>query len=587
MGDAIYFLPGAERRVYKGTDPVNNEWTVVTSSFAYTLPDPDLFVDDDGRLYYYGGSSDHTPIVGRELNPSTFAVIGSEVNLISGNQAAHGWERMQDYNTDGNTAPWIEGSFMQKYKGRYYLEYATPGTQYKGYNDAVYVADNPLGPFTLAKHNPMSYLPEGFIAAAGHGSSTLDKYGNWWHIATSAIAVRHYFERRLGLYPTFFDADGEMYAYTGFGDWPLIIPDRKVSSPDELKPGWYLLSYNKPTYTSSTQGQHLPINAVNENVRVLWAARSGKAGEFFTVNLTRHSTINAIQINFGDEGATQLGRVADLYYQYHIDVSSDNVTWKTVVDRSTNTADLPHEYHQLDPPVEGLLVRIVNVHTPDPMLFSLFGFRIFGKQDRVPPPAPAGLTANRLTDTRSVALSWQAVPTAVGYNIRFGLDAKKLYHNYIAYDRTTLQINSLLAKHDYWFTIDAFNEGGITLGTTVVGPRAANTAPVLTRVSSPSWGSFPAAGPSADQVIQFSLVDPDPGDSWKLSWRFDAEAFRQAAAVIAVGTNSYTFPKTLFTGSRITAGAHTASILVTDNAGVNSNIITVSYTVAAAAKNLE
>jgi hypothetical protein len=67
-----------------------------------------------------------------------------------------------------------------------------------------------------------------------------------------------------------------------------------------------------------------------------------------------------------------------------------------------------------------------------------------------------------------VTLSWNAVSDAVGYNIRFGLDSKKIYHNYLVYDKTTIDINSLRAKHDYWFTIDAFNEGGITEGTVLV-----------------------------------------------------------------------------------------------------------------------
>jgi hypothetical protein len=85
-----------------------------------------------------------------------------------------------------------------------------------------------------------------------------------------------------------------------------------------------------------------------------------------------------------------------------------------------------------------------------------------------------------------VVLGWSAVAGAVTYNIRFGLDPKKLYHNYIAYDRTTLQINRLLAKHDYWYTIDAFNEGRIPLETVIVGPGKTNNAPVITWTSSPS-----------------------------------------------------------------------------------------------------
>ena len=60
------------------------------------------------------------------------------------------------------------------------------------------------------------------------------------------ISQKHMFERRLGLFPTFFDKDGVMYTYTGFGDFPFKMPTKKISGPEELFPNWMLLSYNKP-----------------------------------------------------------------------------------------------------------------------------------------------------------------------------------------------------------------------------------------------------------------------------------------------------------------------------------------------------
>ena len=52
---------------------------------------------------------------------------------------------------------------MTKHDGKYYLQYACPGTQYNTYADGVYVGDGPLGPFTLQKSNPYSSKPGGFI----------------------------------------------------------------------------------------------------------------------------------------------------------------------------------------------------------------------------------------------------------------------------------------------------------------------------------------------------------------------------------------------------------------------------------------
>jgi beta-xylosidase len=73
--------------------------------------------------------------------------------------------------------PFIEGAWLDKYQGKYYLQYACPGTQYNSYADGVFVSDNPLGPYKLAANNPYSYKPGGFLPGAGHGSTMWDKNG--------------------------------------------------------------------------------------------------------------------------------------------------------------------------------------------------------------------------------------------------------------------------------------------------------------------------------------------------------------------------------------------------------------------------
>jgi hypothetical protein len=195
---------------------------------------------------------------------------------------------------------------------------------------------------------------------------------------------------------------------------------------------------------------------------------SGLPDESFSVKLTRGSTVYAIQINFADENSTQTGRVFDIYYQYLIQTSDNNVEWRTIANKSTNTQDNPHEYIQLSASPNCTFVRILNVHVPSPMRFSLFRFRIFARQSLPPPSAPQNLTAFRHSDSRSVTRSWNLVLISVGYNGRFGPSSNKLYHDYIVYDHTNLDIHSLFDRHNYWFTIDSFNEGGITTGTAVV-----------------------------------------------------------------------------------------------------------------------
>ena len=299
---------------------------------------------------------------------------------------------------------------MTKRNGKYYLQYAGPGTEFKSYSDGVYISDKPLGPFTLATHNPVSYKPEGFAAGAGHGNTFQDKYGNYWHIATMTISVKHMFERRLGLFPTFFDKDGVLHVYTGFGDFPFKIPTKKITSPDELFPGWMLLSYNKPVEVSSELPNHPKAYAADEEIRSFWSAQTGNKGEWISIDLEKESTINAVQINYAENNMKLMGRSPDIYYQYLLEYSSDKKTWKTLADKTQNKIDAPHDYIELKSPVKARYIRLTNYRMPDGT-FALAGLRIFGKAGgNLPVEADNFSVIRNPDDKREVRLKWNKKP---------------------------------------------------------------------------------------------------------------------------------------------------------------------------------
>ena len=466
-GNLFFTTSTGTKKIYKAIDPKQGKWELLTDNFPYVENDPTYFCDDDGRVYLYSGSSDIAPITGMELDPKTMMPLTDFVPLMSCNRAQLGWEVCGDYNTEDANNPWLEGAFMTKYNGRYYLQYSAPGTQFKSYCDALYISNSPLGPFTVAKHNPFAYKPEGFANGTGHGSTFCDVYGNYWHIGTVAISVRHMFERRLSLYPVFFDADGEMYAYTGWGDYPMILPDKKVSSPDELIPGWMLLTYNKSVEASSTLDGYPAQNAVNEDIRSWWSAITGNKGESLSVDMGAKAMVYAVQVNFGDQDATSLGRNDSIYYQYRIESSLDGINWSVLINQSDNMRDASNEYFQLEAPVEARYLRITNLHCPTGK-FSLSGLRAFGKMDKPLPGEVHRLIADRHPeDRRKVSLCWNKVEGAMGYNIRFGSAKNKLYHNYQVYSAEPLSINVLNTELPYYFAIDSFNEAGVTRGTEV------------------------------------------------------------------------------------------------------------------------
>jgi len=467
INDTIYFMT-KNQKIYKSSDPLSGKWQVANDSLPVRAFDPTLFLDDDERLYLYHGLSARMPIKGVELNRNTLQPTGEEVELLSSNKEIYGWERSGDYNFESSRRPWVEGAFVTKHNDKYYLQYSVPGTQFKSYADGMYISDSPLGPFKLAEHNPFSYKPEGFIAGAGHGSTFQDEYGNYWYAGTMTLAVRHRLERRVGLFPAFFDEDGCFYAYTGFGDYPHDMPNKKMKTYEDYQPAYMLLSYNKPVEASSSLTDCPKENAVNEDIKTHWSALSGNKGEWLMIDMEGEKNVNAVQINFAEVDTKILGRPEGIYYQYLVEYSTDKQDWKTLIDKTQNTQDRPHDYTELSSAVMARYIRITNYRVPDGK-FAVSGLRVFGFGNGDRPKRVGALIAKRVsTDACVVRLTWEKSLDATGYNIRYGTTPDKLYLNYQIFDANSISIHSLNRLQDYYFTIDVFNENGITKGKEVI-----------------------------------------------------------------------------------------------------------------------
>ncbi len=469
IGNAVYFMASGKSPVtiYKTSDPQTGKWEVANSSFPIGMVDPDLFFDDNGRLYFYYGGSNTKPIYAVELDTKSLNPIGTPVDCLNSNKENYGWEQRGDYNNRPENA-YIEGAWMTRYSGKYYLQYATPGTEFKSYCDGVYMSDKPLGPFKLASHNPCSSKPEGFIAGAGHGSTSQDKYGNYWRISTMSISQKNGAERRLGLFPMFFDKDGILFTYTGFGDFPFTIPRKKIERPGELFPRWMLLSYHKSVEVSTELADHPKNYASDEEIRTYWSAQTGHQGEWISMDLQKECTINAVQLNFAENQMQLHGRNPKIYYQYLLEFSNDHKTWKTLADKTQNKTDAPHDFVTLAVPVKARYIRLTSYYVPDGT-FALADLRVFGNGLGNVPSEVKNLRITRTeSDRREVKLKWDKSPDAVGYNIRYGIQTDKLYQNYQVLGPDSLTIRSLNKSQKYYFTIDGFNENGMNQGTKAV-----------------------------------------------------------------------------------------------------------------------
>jgi hypothetical protein len=437
--------------------------------------DPGLLKDDDGRWYLYWGSSNVFPIYGIEIEfkDQTLVYKGEATKLFVLHPDKHGWERFgQDHSgllANGQpTKPYVEGAWVTKHAGKYYLQYGAPGTEFNAYANGTYVSDKPLGPFTYAAYNPIAYKPGGYVHGAGHGSTFQDVYGNYWNTGTPWIGYNWTFERRVNMFPTKFEADGQMHASSRFQDFPQYMPRKKIDDVDSLFTGWMLLSYRKPATASSTVGEFAPNRVTDENPQTFWLASSKNPGENLTVDLGAAKSVRAVQVNYTDYKSGRFADAPDIYTEFELQHSVDGQTWQPLARPDGLRRDRPNAYIELPQPVRTRFVRFVHGHIGGANL-AISDLRVFGNADGRAPSQPSAVVGRRHQDQRDATIRWAKVPGAVGYNIRFGIrpDRLTLTHQLWADELgsgATLQkeLRSLNVGVPYYVAVEAFNETGVS-----------------------------------------------------------------------------------------------------------------------------
>ena len=455
--------------IWMSTNPKADDWKPLVDSFAIGGWDPAFFTDDDGRFYMYNGSSNQYPTYGVELNRKTMQPLTARREMYLLEPWRYGWQRFGENMDNTFLDPFIEGSWMTKHNGKYYLQYGAPGTEFSGYADGVVVGSDPL--FRNEFHpqsKPLSFKPGGFARGAGHGATFQDKWGNYWHVSTIAISVKNNFERRIGIWPTGFDKDDVMYCNTAFGDYPTYLPDGKEDHLKSRFTGWMLLNYNKPVTVSSTLGGFSSNNAVDESIKTYWCAATADANEWIQSDLGAICTVNAIQINYADQDAEFLGKSLGVFHQYKILESVDGKKWNILVDKSTNKTDVPHDYVELSKPVETRYLRLVNIHMPTGK-FAISGFRIFGRgSGEIPKSVNEFIILRTEKDKRSAWLKWAPVDNAYAYNIYMGTEPDKLYNCIMVYNANEYWLKTMDKEKPYFFTIEAINENGLSTASPIV-----------------------------------------------------------------------------------------------------------------------
>ena len=493
MDDAIYFHQGYHKyNMWRSKNPRDPDSWENVSTNSYAHHDPSIYHDADADrvwLSYGCGDLKTESISVQELDRKTLEPIGKAVDCLMADQSTRGWERPFDNNTSSGWG-FTEGSQIFKVGDRWYLTYSGYSL-FKDYANGLYTSDSPTGPYTYYEGSPVSHKNTGFVGSAGHGCFFQDKYGNWWNATCASVYATHPFERRLNLFPAGIDEEGNLYTMTALGDYPITLPNGSRDHRKLHNPGWMLLSKNaKATASSEAVGEatqqknyggrlhesqgkwvmdsrddHSAKYGVDDDIRTIWSATSGKEGEWFQIDLGRVCTVAAVQVNFG-EYQIQTTDPAKKYHAYRVEVSTDLKTWSTLINKWENKTHEPHDYIQLDAPVKARALRVVNRQMPGDGWFALRDLRVFGNDGGAKPAAVSGFTANRHPDGMGVSLSWNPVKNADTYVVRYGIHPDKLYNQYQV-DEPSAEVRTLNAGVDYFFRVDTVNANGYRVGKRV------------------------------------------------------------------------------------------------------------------------
>jgi xylan 1,4-beta-xylosidase len=340
------------------------------------LGDPMLF-SDSGRLYLYWGCTPRSGIWGVELdaqNPTQ--LVGEPRELIPFQPETYTWQRLGNNNQNPNTG-WMEGAWMLKTNGRYYLTFSAGGTQYRTYAMACFVGDSPLGSFKPQTNNPILRTPQGLVTGTAHGCVVPGPNGELWAFYTVFSCVVHGFERRIGMDRAHINAAGELQIDSATST-PQPIPARGEIIP------WLPLNELEPTFASSSAINSAGRQAVDNSMTTWWLPSSDDAQPTLTSVFAAPATVHAARVIWRDVGLDTRNGAAPGPFRYRIEVETASGAWKTVIDRSQSEEDFLIDYRECEPTL-GSRARLIVLGAPKGIQPAVAEFTVFGVTERSTP----------------------------------------------------------------------------------------------------------------------------------------------------------------------------------------------------------
>ncbi|MBS7318121.1 MAG: family 43 glycosylhydrolase, partial [Bacteroidales bacterium] len=291
----------------------------------------------------------------------------------------------------------IEGPWIIKRNGIYYMEYSASGTQWKTYAEGYYTATSPLGPYTYASNNPLLRKTEGLVTGTAHGSILqIPGTDEWWQFYTIVLSNPPG-GRRIGMDRIEFDSDGLMYCT--ITDTPQPAPGTVA---DKSVPASIPVTINKMnamnalSKVSSQQPGYPAAYAVDNYSGTVWMPEASDKAPSITIELSpatrfdvvQHFTVDAVRILFGNQRRGFGFGGNPPVYRYMLEVSQDGENFTTVVDRRGNNLAKDTVYDEFEP-VNCRFVRLTVTGWPEESPLGIIDFTVFGYPDGYDPAAVA------------------------------------------------------------------------------------------------------------------------------------------------------------------------------------------------------
>ena len=377
-----YYLCSSLSDLFVSDDPLGpfvsiGEFVLPNGEKLQRCYDPMVFSDDDGRFYLYY-TTGWPEILGVELDSDEPTKLLTEPTLMFRFNPDHIWERGGEYNEDGSSCA-MEGPWMFKRNGIYYLTYGAPATEYSSYAMGSYKGASPLGPWTYMESSPFIEKRHGVVRGPGHGCIVEGPNDTLWVFYTTTICYIDAMERRIGYDPLYIDENGDLVCknVTETPQWAPGAVSDPVNCGDT---GLICVTGRRRAFASSEEKGRSALYATDEDLMSWWEPADGDEMPTLTIPLSYWGmNCCAVRIIWRDVGLSLANGAlpGPIKYKLELRDTEESGEWTTVVDRSDSEKDMIIDYRTF-PTFRANEAKLTVLDWPEGIKPGVMNISVFG-----------------------------------------------------------------------------------------------------------------------------------------------------------------------------------------------------------------